>query len=118
MSRSAAEILDDARKLSHGDLDWLVQNLLREGEDATEEEAYPAWRKGAGEPEPGYEEWFCAGVKEALADMGGATSIDVTEPGIDKAYGIRKLRDILQISVKEMVHIGDALFPGRKRLPR
>ena len=27
--------------------------------------------------------------------IGGATSIDVTKPGIDKAYGIRKLRDVL-----------------------
>ena len=26
--------------------------------------------------------------------LGGATSIDVTKPGIDKAYGIRKLRDL------------------------
>jgi hypothetical protein len=44
--------------------------------------------------------------------MGGATSIDVTKPGIDKAYGIGKLRDILHFSLKEMVYIGDALFPG------
>jgi HAD superfamily hydrolase (TIGR01484 family) len=44
--------------------------------------------------------------------LGGATSIDVTRPGIDKAYGIRKLRDILKISLKEMIYVGDALFPG------
>jgi len=49
--------------------------------------------------------------------MGGATSIDVTKPGIDKAYGIRKLRDILGISLKEMVFIGDALFPGGNDYP-
>ena len=44
--------------------------------------------------------------------LGGATSIDVTKPGIDKAYGIRKLRDILGLSLKEMIYIGDALFVG------
>ena len=33
--------------------------------------------------------------------LGGATSIDVTKPGIDKAYGIRKLRDVFGISLKE-----------------
>ncbi|MGD0368086.1 MAG: HAD-IIB family hydrolase, partial [Acidobacteriaceae bacterium] len=44
--------------------------------------------------------------------LGGATSIDVTRPGIDKAYGIRKLRDILGISLAEMIYIGDALFVG------
>jgi phosphomannomutase len=49
--------------------------------------------------------------------MGGATSIDVTKPGIDKAYGIRKLRDILGISLKEMIFIGDALFPGGNDYP-
>ena len=43
---------------------------------------------------------------------GGATSIDITKLGIDKAYGIRKLRDILGIAIKEMIFIGDALFPG------
>ena len=31
--------------------------------------------------------------------LGGTTSIDVTKPGIDKAYGIRKLRDILGIAL-------------------
>jgi hypothetical protein len=47
----------------------------------------------------------------------GATSIDVTKPGIDKAYGVRKLRDILGISLKEMIFIGDALFPGGNDYP-
>jgi hypothetical protein len=49
--------------------------------------------------------------------MGGVTSIDVTKPGIDKAYGIGKLRDVLGISVKEMIFIGDALFAGGNDYP-
>ena len=49
--------------------------------------------------------------------LGGATSIDVTKPGIDKAYGIGKLRDVLGVSVKEMIYIGDALFPGGNDYP-
>jgi len=49
--------------------------------------------------------------------MGGATSIDVTRPGIDKAYGIGKLRDVLGISLKEMIFIGDALFEGGNDYP-
>jgi hypothetical protein len=49
--------------------------------------------------------------------LGGTTSIDVTKPGIDKAYGIRKLRDILGVSLKEMIYIGDALFPGGNDYP-
>jgi hydroxymethylpyrimidine pyrophosphatase-like HAD family hydrolase len=44
--------------------------------------------------------------------LGGTTSIDITKPGIDKAYGIRKLKDMLGIKIKEMVFVGDAMFPG------
>ena len=33
--------------------------------------------------------------------LGGTTSVDVTKPGIDKAYGIRKLRDILGIDRRD-----------------
>ena len=56
-------------------------------------------------------------IPEFSVRMGGATSIDVTKPGIDKAYGIRKLRDLLGISIKEMIFIGDALFVGGNDYP-
>jgi phosphomannomutase len=56
-------------------------------------------------------------IPEFSVRMGGATSIDVTKPGIDKAYGIRKLRDLLGISLKEMLFIGDALFVGGNDYP-
>lgn len=49
--------------------------------------------------------------------LGGSTSIDVTLPGIDKAYGIRKLRDVLKIPITEMLFVGDALFPGGNDYP-
>lgn len=44
--------------------------------------------------------------------LGGATSIDITKPGIDKAYGIGKLKKVLGIKISEMIFIGDALFDG------
>jgi phosphomannomutase len=56
-------------------------------------------------------------IPEFSVRMGGATSIDVTKQGIDKAYGIRKLRDVLGISIKEMMFIGDAIFPGGNDYP-
>jgi len=56
-------------------------------------------------------------IPEFSIRMGGATSIDVTKPGIDKAYGIGKLRDTLHLSFREMVYIGDALFPGGNDYP-
>ncbi len=56
-------------------------------------------------------------IPEFSVRLGGTTSIDVTKPGIDKAYGIRKLRDILGIAIHEMIFIGDALFPGGNDYP-
>jgi len=56
-------------------------------------------------------------IPEFSVRLGGTTSVDVTKPGIDKAYGIRKLRDILGIAIEEMIFIGDALFPGGNDYP-
>ena len=56
-------------------------------------------------------------IPEFSAHLGGTTSVDVTKPGIDKAYGIRKLRDTLGILIQEMIFIGDALFPGGNDYP-
>ena len=56
-------------------------------------------------------------IPEFSVRLGGTTSVDVTRPGIDKAYGIGKLRDILGIAITEMLFIGDALFPGGNDYP-
>jgi phosphomannomutase len=56
-------------------------------------------------------------IPEFTVRVGGATSIDVTQHGIDKAYGIRKLRDILGVPIDQMLFIGDALFPGGNDYP-
>jgi phosphomannomutase len=56
-------------------------------------------------------------IPDFSVQLGGATSIDITRPGVDKAYGIRKLEEILKIPVGEMIFIGDALFPGGNDYP-
>lgn len=56
-------------------------------------------------------------IPEFSVRLGGTTSVDVTKAGIDKAYGIRKLRDTLGIVIQEMIFIGDALFPGGNDYP-
>ena len=56
-------------------------------------------------------------IPEFTVRLGGTTSVDVTKPGIDKAYGIHKLRDTLGIAIQEMIFIGDALFPGGNDYP-
>lgn len=50
-------------------------------------------------------------------NMGGATSIDITREGVDKAYGLKKLRDASGIALDAMVFIGDAIFPGGNDYP-
>ena len=67
MPHTAAELLEEARKLPLPERHWLVDTLMSENDQAAEE-IYAAWQKEVGEPEPGYEEWFRAGVEEALAD--------------------------------------------------
>jgi superfamily I DNA and/or RNA helicase len=68
MSPNAQRLLDEARQLPSNERDWLIENLIGE-EGAMSDEAFAAWQKEAGDPEPGYEEWFRKGVEEALEDI-------------------------------------------------
>jgi phosphomannomutase len=60
-------------------------------------------------------------VAKLLPDLevrsGGETSIDVTKKGVDKAYGIKKLMDILEVKMEEIMFIGDALEEGGNDYP-
>ena len=62
-----------------------------------------------------------ADLKKRLPDlsinMGGATSIDITQKGVDKAYGLRKLSKESGIAEGAMMFIGDAIFPGGNDYP-
>jgi phosphomannomutase len=44
--------------------------------------------------------------------MGGATSVDVTRVGVDKAYGIAQIAAYLSVPVEDMLYVGDQLVPG------
>jgi HAD superfamily hydrolase (TIGR01484 family) len=56
-------------------------------------------------------------IPEFSVRLGGTTSVDVTKPGIDKAYGIKKLQDNLGIAIEDMIFVGDAIFPGGNDYP-
>ena len=62
-----------------------------------------------------------ADLKERLPglsiNMGGATSIDITREGVDKAYGLRRLNGESGIAIDDMMFIGDAIFPGGNDYP-
>ena len=51
-------------------------------------------------------------IPEFEIRLGGLTSIDVTRKGIDKAYGIRKIVQELKIPIRQILFVGDALYPG------
>jgi phosphomannomutase len=42
----------------------------------------------------------------------GHTSVDVTKKGIDKAYGLKQIEKYLKVKIKDMLFVGDAIFPG------
>ncbi len=44
--------------------------------------------------------------------IAGTTSIDVTEKGRDKAYGIRKMVEYIKVPLEKITFIGDSLFAG------
>lgn len=49
--------------------------------------------------------------------IGGTTTINITDKGIDKAYGIAQIEKHLGFSKPEMLFVGDALFPGGNDYP-
>jgi putative addiction module component (TIGR02574 family) len=44
MSRTAAEILEDARQLPPGEFDWLIGELLQEGDGSSDPEIDASWK--------------------------------------------------------------------------
>jgi HAD superfamily hydrolase (TIGR01484 family) len=57
-----------------------------------------------------------AALQKYLVDfevkMPGYTSIDVTRKGIDKAYAIHKIEELMDIKPEEIIFVGDALYEG------
>lgn len=56
-------------------------------------------------------------IPEFEVRVGGLTSIDVTQPGVDKAYGMRKLMEALSISKEDILFLGDMLQEGGNDYP-
>lgn len=56
-------------------------------------------------------------IPEFEVRVGGVTSIDVTKKGIDKAYGMQKLIEMLDISKDDILFIGDRLQEGGNDYP-
>jgi len=56
-------------------------------------------------------------IPEFEVHVGGVTSIDVTKKGIDKAYGMKKLTELLGVTPEEILFVGDRLEEGGNDYP-
>lgn len=51
-------------------------------------------------------------IPDFQIEIGGSTSIDITEKNIDKAFALEQLCIYEKITIADILFIGDALFPG------
>jgi HAD superfamily hydrolase (TIGR01484 family) len=51
-------------------------------------------------------------IPEFNVKVAGATSIDVTMPGVDKGYGMQKLLDANNLKKEDVLFMGDKIEPG------
>ena len=51
-------------------------------------------------------------IPDFSVSFGGSTSIDITMKGVNKAYGIRKMEEYLNMPVSDMIFIGDQIIEG------
>ncbi|MDO7844380.1 HAD-IIB family hydrolase [Sphingomonas immobilis] len=51
-------------------------------------------------------------IPDHSVNIGGATSVDITRAGIDKAYGMRRLCEHAGIAFENILFMGDAIYPG------
>lgn len=56
-------------------------------------------------------------IPEFEVRAAGATSIDVTKPGIDKAYGMRKLMEATGVKKSDILFMGDKILEGGNDYP-
>lgn len=101
------EVIED--RLSQIAMSMLGQQAVAEAKyewyDLHKEEAYRLTEKIA-EDLPNYEVRY-----------GGTTTVDITKKGVDKAYGMHKLLEALNISKEEALFIGDRLEEGGNDYP-
>lgn len=56
-------------------------------------------------------------IEEFEVRAGGSTTIDITRLGIDKAYGMKKLIEAIDVSQDEILFVGDKLEEGGNDYP-
>ena len=81
----------------------------------------PLGAKTAWDPTGAKKNALRAAVAERIPDLevrsGGSTSVDITQRGIDKAYGMRQLAEQTGIPLDDMLFVGDRLDPDGNDYP-
>jgi len=86
------------------------------GQQAPAKEKY-AWAEKHSEDRMKVRDAIAEQIPEFEVRAGGSTTIDITRLGIDKAYGMRKLCEAIDISKDEILFIGDKLEEGGNDYP-
>jgi HAD superfamily hydrolase (TIGR01484 family) len=86
------------------------------GQQAPAEEKYN-WARENDENKKNLQRIVSSRLPDLEVRLGGTTSVDVTRKGIDKAYGMKKLTEELQISKENVLYIGDKLQEGGNDFP-
>ena len=86
------------------------------GQEAPPEEKYK-WAEKFAEQKKMLRDKVAQNLPGLEVRLGGTTSVDVTRIGIDKAYGMHKLMDAIDVSMDEIFFIGDKLQEGGNDYP-
>ncbi len=85
------------------------------GQDAPAELKY-AWDKD-GKKKEALRKYAADRLAKLSVRAGGSTSVDVTRKGIDKAYGMRRLMEVLGLDTSDILFFGDQLDEGGNDFP-
>lgn len=103
----AGEIIEDR---------YSQMTLSALGQQANPEDKY-AWAEKYKEERKVFRNKVAQQLPDLEVRIGGTTSTDITLPGIDKAYGMRKLLEITGLNKEDILFIGDKLQPGGNDYP-
>lgn len=107
-------VADPAGEIIEDRLSQITYSAL--GQRATAEDKY-AWAEENKEKRKLLNDAVKALIPEFEIRTAGTTSLDVTKPGVDKAYGMRKLMEATGTTKEDILFFGDKLEEGGNDFP-
>lgn len=101
--------------------DKILENRLSQVTFAGIDTGAPIEAKRAWDPDCKKRKELIARCKELAPEfeykIGGNTSIDITQTGLDKGFGMKKLMEFLEMPKEEILYFGDMTEPGGNDYP-